>query len=156
MVVARHAQGARGAGAAGASSKPWLLAALGAAIGFGLLIPAMRRLSPVFGPIGTVGVVYAADLALALPLALAFRVDLRPPPRSAWLAIILSGFFETAGSACITLGARHAPLAIVSPLASLASAFTVLYAWAILRERPARGVLVGAALVSVGVVVLAL
>jgi uncharacterized membrane protein len=32
----------------------------------------------------------------------------------------------------------------------------VLYAWAILRERPARGVLLGAALVSIGVVVLAL
>jgi drug/metabolite transporter (DMT)-like permease len=156
VVVARHAQGTGGAGAAGASSKPWLLAALGAAIGFGVLIPAMRRLSPVFGPIGTVGIVYAADLALALPLAVAFRVDVRPPPRSAWLPIILSGFFETAGSACITLGARQAPLALVSPLASLASAFTVLYAWAILRERPARGVLVGAALVSVGVVVLAL
>ncbi len=154
VVVARHGQHPNGAG--GGSSKPWLLAAVGAAIGFGVLIPAMRRLSPVFGPVGTVGVVYAADLALAVPLALGFRVDVRPPPRGAWLPIILSGFFETAGSACITLGARHAPLAIVSPLASLAAAFTVLYAWAILRERPARGVLVGAALVSVGVVVLAL
>ena len=51
---------------------------------------------------------------------------------------------------------RRAPLAIVSPLASLAAAFTVLYAWAILGERPARGVLIGGALVSAGVVVLAL
>ena len=32
----------------------------------------------------------------------------------------------------------------------------MLYAWAILRERPSRGVLIGAALVSAGVVVLAL
>jgi uncharacterized membrane protein len=47
-------------------------------------------------------------------------------------------------------------VAIVSPFASLAAAFTVLYAWMILRERPARGVLLGAALVSIGVVVLAL
>jgi drug/metabolite transporter (DMT)-like permease len=155
VVVARHAQASDRA-ADGGSSKPWLLAALGAAIGFGILIPAMRRLSPVFGPVGTIGVVYAADLALALPLAVAFRVDVRPPPRGTWLPIVLSGFFETAGSACITLGARHASLAIVSPLASLAAAFTVLYAWAILRERPARGVLLGAALVSAGVVVLAL
>jgi drug/metabolite transporter (DMT)-like permease len=154
VVVARHAQAANEAGKA--SSKPWLLAALGAAIGFGVLVPAMRRLSPVFGPVGTIGVVYAANLALGLPLALASRINIRPPPRSAWLPIILSGLLETAGSACITLGARHAPLALVSPLASLAAAFTVLYAWAILGERPARGVLVGAALVSVGVVVLAL
>ncbi|HWA10254.1 MAG TPA: EamA family transporter, partial [Opitutaceae bacterium] len=134
----------------------WLPAAVAAAVGFGVLIPAMRRLSPVFGPVGTIAVVYAADLALGLPLALAFRVRLALPPARAWAAIALSGFFETAGSACITLGARRAPLAIVSPLASLAAAFTVLYAWAVLRERPTRGVLVGAALVSAGVVVLAL
>jgi drug/metabolite transporter (DMT)-like permease len=154
IVVARHAQ--RGGGAGDGNVRRWLPAAVGAAIGFGILIPAMRRLTPVFGPVGTIAVVYAADLALALPLALASRIGLRLPPASAWPAILLSGFFETAGSACITLGARRAPLAIVSPLASLAAAFTVLYAWAVLRERPARGVLVGAALVSVGVVVLAL
>ena len=98
-----------------------------------------------------------ADLALAVPLAA--RVP-RRLPRAAAARLVADrpgpGFFETAGSACITLGARHAPLAIVSPLASLAAAFTVLYAWAILRERPARGVLIGAALVSAGVVVLAL
>lgn len=153
VVVGRHAQRSDGPSE---SRGRWLPAAIAAAIGFGVLIPAMRRLSPVFGPVGTIAVVYAADLALGLPLALAFRVRLPLPPAAAWPAIVLSGFFETAGSACITLGARRAPLAIVSPLASLASAFTVLYAWAILGERPARGVLLGAALVSAGVVVLAL
>jgi probable blue pigment (indigoidine) exporter len=116
----------------------------------------MRRLSPLFGPVGTIGVVYLADMVIALPLLLGFRVALPPPRGRAWWPILGAGFLETAGSVCITLGVRHAPLAIVSPLASLASAFTVLYAWAILRERPPRGVLVGAALVSVGVIVLAL
>ena len=153
VVVGRHAQ--RSDGPSG-SGRRWLPAAVAAALAFGVLIPAMRRLTPVFGAVGTVGVVYAADLVLALPLALAFRVRLPFPPAAAWPAIVLSGFFETAGSACITLGARQAPLALVAPLASLASAFTVLYAWAVLRERPARGVLLGAALVSAGVVVLAL
>ena len=116
----------------------------------------MRRLSPVFGPIGTVGVVYAADLVLALPLALAFRVRVALPRGAPGCPIVLAGFFETAGLACITLGAATRRWRSSSPLASLASAFTVLYAWAILRERPARGVLLGAALVSAGVVVLAL
>jgi drug/metabolite transporter (DMT)-like permease len=156
VVVARHAQSVERAAPAGGVSKRWLPAAVGAAVGFGVLIPAMRRLSPVFGPAGTIGVVYAADLALALPLALAFRIRLVLPRRGAWLPIALAGFLETAGSVCITLGVRRAPVAIVSPFASLAAAFTVLYAWAILRERPARGVLIGAALVSAGVVVLAL
>ncbi|HTB61327.1 MAG TPA: DMT family transporter [Polyangia bacterium] len=156
VVVGRHAQSAERAGSGGIVSKRWLPAAVGAAIGFGVLIPAMRRLSPVFGPAGTIGVVYAADLALALPLALAFRIGLAFPRRGAWLPIALAGFLETAGSVCITLGVRRAPVAIVSPFASLAAAFTVLCAWAIQGERPARGVLIGAALVSAGVVVLAL
>lgn len=156
VVVARHAQSVERASSAGGVSRRWLPAAVGAAVGFGVLIPAMRRLSPVFGPAGTIGVVYAADLALALPLALAFRIGLVLPRREAWLPIVLAGLLETAGSVCITLGVRRAPVAIVSPFASLAAAFTVLYAWAILRERPARGVLIGAALVSAGVVVLAL
>ena len=153
VVVGRFAQSADGDRE---GRGRWLPAALGAAIGFGILIPAMRRLSPVFGSVGTVGVTYAAGLVLALPLAAAFRVGLAPPRGRVWLLVALAGLFEAGGSACITLGARHAPLAIVSPLASLAATLTVLYAWAILRERPSRGVLVGAALVSTGVVVLAL
>lgn len=160
VVVSRHAQ--RTEPAPGGTRPRWLLAAVGAAVGFGVLIPAMRRMSPVFGSMGTIGAVYLADLVLALPLAIGFRgfrgfrIDLRPPQGRAWLPVVLAGFFETAGSVCIVLGARHAPLTIVSPLASLAAAFTVLYAWAVLGERPARGVLVGAILVSIGVVVLAL
>jgi drug/metabolite transporter (DMT)-like permease len=154
VVVGRHAQLENG-GRVGAT-RSWLWASVGAAIGFGILIPTMRRLTPVFGPVATIGVVYAADLVLALPLALWFRVGLAPPEGISWLPVFLAGLLETAGSVSITLGMQRAPVAIVSPLASLASTLTVLYAWAILRERPAVGVLVGAALVSVGVVVLAI
>lgn len=154
LVVARQAQ-AQGEPAS-AVRRGWLPASVGAAIGFGVLMPAMRRLAPVFGSVGTAGAAYAAALLLAVPLALAFRVRLPFPPAAAWPAILLSGLFETLGSACITMGGRRAPLALVSPLASLASAFTVAFAWAVLHERPPRGVLLGAALVSAGVVVLAL
>ncbi len=154
VVVARQAQ-SRGEPSA-SLRRGWLPASFGAAVGFGVLMPAMRRLAPVFGSVGTAGAVYAAALVLALPLALAFRVRLPFPPRGAWTFILLSGLFETLGSVCITMGGRRAPLAIVSPLASLASALTVAFAWAVLHERPSRGVLLGAALVSAGVVVLAL
>jgi len=157
VVVARQSQRSQTAEASGPTVRGgWLPASFGAAIGFGVLMPAMRRLAPVFGSIGTAGAVYAAALALALPLALLFRVRLPFPPRAAWPWILLSGLFETLGSVCITAGSRRAPLAVVSPLASLASAFTVAFAWAVLRDRPPRGVLLGAALVSAGVVVLAL
>jgi drug/metabolite transporter (DMT)-like permease len=134
----------------------WLLASVGTAIGFGVLIPAMERMAPATGRLGSVCVVYAADIALGLPLALLFRLSLRPPPLDAWGIVALAGIFETAGFACISLGAMVAPLAIISPLSSLASAMTVLYAWLVLRERPAPVAAFGAALAAAGVIVLAL
>jgi drug/metabolite transporter (DMT)-like permease len=155
LVVSRYAQ-AEGARGAGESTPRWLIAAVGAAVGFGVLIPAIARLVPAFGSVGAVGAVYVADVVLGLPLALAFRVGLRPPAGAAWLPVLAAGLFETAGFACVTVGSRFAPIALVSPFASLASALTVLYAWTLLRERPARAVLVGAALVCAGAVILAL
>jgi len=155
LVVSRYAQ-AEGARGHGGSKPRWLFASAGAAIGFGVLIPAIARLVPAFGSIGAIAVVYVVDIALGVPLALAFRIGLRPPAGAAWLPVLAAGLFETAGFACVTIGSRLAPIALVSPFASLASALTVLYAWTLLRERPARPVLVGAALVCAGVVVLAL
>ena len=155
LVVSRYARAVSAPGADGPRPR-WLFASVGAAIGFGVLIPVIARLVPVFGSVGAIGVVYLADIVLALPLALVLRIGLRPPAGAAWLPILAAGFFETAGFACVTVGARFAPLALVSPFASVASALTVLYAWVILRERPARPVLIGAALVCTGVVILAL
>ncbi len=155
LVVSRFAQG-EVSRAVGGPRPRWLLASVGAAIGFGVLIPVIARLTPAFGSVGAIGAVYLADIVLGLPFALLLRIDLRPPARAAWWPVLAAGFFETAGFACITVGARFAPLALISPFASLASALTVLYAWTILRERPARAVLIGAALVCAGVVILAL
>jgi uncharacterized membrane protein len=50
----------------------------------------------------------------------------------------------------------HAPVSVVAPLAGLASAFTVLFAWLVLGERPGLGVLLGAGLACAGVITLAL
>jgi drug/metabolite transporter (DMT)-like permease len=157
VVVSRHARDSAAPEADPRAPAPrWLLASIGAAIGFGLLMPAVGRMAPVFGSIGVVAVVYAADLILGIPLALGFRIGVTPPRGRVWVPVLLAGLFETAGFVFIALGARFAPMAVVSPLASLASAITVAYAWIVLGERPPRGVLLGAALVSAGVVVLAL
>ena len=40
-----------------------------------------------------------------VPLALLFRINLRFPARGDWPAVFAAGFFETAGFACITIGA---------------------------------------------------
>jgi drug/metabolite transporter (DMT)-like permease len=155
LLVSRYAQRGNSSGG-GAGSRGWLFASIGAAIGFGVLIPAMARLVPAFGSSGAVAVSYAAEVVIGLPIALAFRIRLAPPAGAAWLPVLLAALLETAGFICLAIGSRFAPLAIVSPFASLASALTVGYAWAVLRERPARGVLIGAALVTAGVVALAL
>jgi drug/metabolite transporter (DMT)-like permease len=159
VVVSRFARSTT-AGAVDASGRTraprWLLASFGAALGFGLLIPLIGLLTPVTGRLGVIPVVYAADIALGLPLAWRFRVSLAPPRGRAWLAVALAGVFETAGFAFIVMAGRYAPLALVSPLSSLASAFTVLYAWTVIGERPAKLVLIGAALVCAGVLTLAL
>ena len=164
VLVARNAgpaedpaAGAPAAGAPAAGARPrWVLAALAAALGFGVLIPAIGRLAPATGRLGAICAVFAADILLGLPLAAFFRVGLGAPARGAWGPVIVAGLFETAGFACIALTAGRVPLAVVSPLASLASAMTVIYAWVVLRERPAGLALLGAALACAGVVVLAL
>jgi drug/metabolite transporter (DMT)-like permease len=157
LVVSGYSQQRAASASTGGGATPrWLLASAGAAVGFGLLIPTIGRLAPALGPLTAVAATFVADLALGLPLAWWFRVDLAPPPRAAWLPVALAGFFETAGFACIGVGSRYAPLVLVSPLASLAAAFTVVYAWLVLRERPARPVLLGAALACAGIVLMAL
>jgi drug/metabolite transporter (DMT)-like permease len=133
-----------------------LLFAFGAMIGFGTLVPVLDRLRPVAGQIGVVPFVFLLDLIVGLPLVLAGRVDLSPPPRAAWPGVAAAGVLETAGFVWISLGIARAPVAVVSPLASLSSALTVLYAWVVLRERPPRAVLLGAALACGGVVALSL
>src|SRR5882672_2536905 len=125
VVVSRFARSTTsgGPGAPRAAPAPrWLLASFGAALGFGLLIPAIGLLTPVTGRLGVIPVAYLADIALGLPLAWRFRVSLAPPHGRAWVAVALAGVFETAGFACIVLAGRYAPLALVSPLSSLASA----------------------------------
>ena len=134
----------------------WLLASAAAAVGFGLLIPAIGRLTPVFGQLGAVTAVFSADIVLGLPLAALLGVNLRPPSRSALVPVALAGLCETSGFICIALTVGRAPLAVVSPLASLASALTVLYAWMVLKDRPPPVALAGAAMVCAGVVALAL
>jgi O-acetylserine/cysteine efflux transporter len=125
-------------------------------LGFGVMVPTMAHLTPVFGLFGSLAGVYLIGLALAIPIARAFRVSLAPPPRAAWREVIGAGLFETLGFACLNAAGRFAPVALVAPVASLAAVFTLVYAAIFLRERPGRLALSGAFLASLGVVVLAL
>jgi drug/metabolite transporter (DMT)-like permease len=133
----------------------WVWASLGAALGFGVLIPSVVRIAPATGRLGSVAAVFGTDILLAVPLAALFRIDLRPPPRAALPSVAMAGLLEAAGFVCIALASARAPLALVSPLASLSSALTVIYAWVVLRERPHPVALAGAALACAGVMAVA-
>lgn len=146
-------------GDASASSDPlargrlWL--AFGSAIGFGIMVPAITHVTPATGEFGATALVYGLELALGIPVARAFGVTLRPPPRAVWPLILITGGVETAGFVAIAFARRYAPMAVVAPVSSLAAALTVLYAWLVLRERPRLIAAVGAALACAGVVALA-
>jgi drug/metabolite transporter (DMT)-like permease len=150
---------ARGSAAApGDPAGGWrpLAAAFLSGVGFGVMVPAMAHTTPACGAFGTAAAVYLIGLALAVPIALALGVNLRPPPRAAWPAVVGAGLFETMGFVFLNAAGRFAPVALVAPVASLAAALTVLYAAVFLHERPGRLALSGAFLASLGVVVLAL
>jgi|GEM_PF-1283600 len=160
VVIARFARHEAGGDrtAAPVAGRPRSALAMSAltALGFGVLIPAIDRLAPALGRLGAVSAVLLVDLVLWVPVAAVARLDVRPPSRRVWPLVLAAGAFETIGFVWISLGLSHAPVAVVSPFAGLSSAFTVLYAWGALGERPARAVLLGAALVCAGVVFLSL
>jgi drug/metabolite transporter (DMT)-like permease len=143
-------------GADRASGRRGMLAAAGAAVGFGIMVPAIGRLVPAFGEFGSSAVVYALGLAFGVPAAAMARLSLRLPAARHWPLLLLTGCFETAGFIAVAFARRFAPMTVITPVASLASALTVLYAWLVLRERPDPLSAIGAALASIGVVIVSL
>jgi drug/metabolite transporter (DMT)-like permease len=144
----------RSGGAGGA--RGGLLAPLGAALGFGVMVPALGRVAPVWGPLGATALVYLLVVALGLPLALAAGVPVRRPPPRLWPLLLATGCAETLGFVALSLARRFAPLAVVTPVASLGATLTMVYAWLVLRERPPRMATAGAVLACLGIVILAL
>jgi drug/metabolite transporter (DMT)-like permease len=133
-----------------------LLVALGAALGFGVMIPALTHVTPALGELRATSIVYLTEVALGLPIALLRGASIAPPPRAAWPLVMATALTETAGFVAVSFARRFAPLAVVTPVSSLASALTLVYAWLVLRERPRPLAAAGAAIASTGIVVLAM
>jgi len=133
-----------------------LLASLGAAVGFGIMIPTVGQVAPLLGEVTAVAVVYVLFLVVGLPLARLSGLSLAPPPTGTWRLVLVTAFAEAAGFVTVALAPSYAPVAVVAPCASLAAAFTVVYARYFLGEKQSPRVTFGAALTCVGVVVLAL
>ncbi len=125
-----------------------------AAVSFGIMIPALRKLNPHLGSVGSVTVSYAVGLSVGLPVAGALRMNMRPPRRDLWPWVIATGTLETLGFVLVNLAQQHAPLTVVGPAASLSPGITVAYASLLLGERPGRVGAIGGALASVGLLLL--
>lgn len=112
-----------------------VLWACAGAVGFGVMAAGTARLRLQLGEVGVVPAIWVAQWALMAPILL-FRADLRvPPPRTAWPAILGMGLFEAVGFVSFTVASGYAPVAVVSPPASLSSLLTVLFGWLVLGER---------------------
>ena len=147
VIVVSRAPGA-GGGAASLSGVP---AAVGAAVCYGfffwLLEPVTAGLGIAWpGMLGRVGPAVAPLLLLA-----ARREAPAPLPRRLWGAVALATSLDTAGFLCYNLGIATAYVSVVTALASIFSAVTVLLAWVLLRERLASSQWAGVAAVIAGV-----
>jgi drug/metabolite transporter (DMT)-like permease len=130
-----------------------VLFALGAALGFGLLLVAFDR--------GGKGDPYWTVLAARCSSAVAMGVYIgvrRPSlrlPAKALPAIAAVGLLLAAANTTFTLASTHGNLSVVGILGSLYPAVTVGFAAVLLRERLARWQWAAAAMILVGVVCLA-
>lgn len=142
--------------AVGPTPSRWALrAAFASALGFGVMVPAMGRIAPATGAFGATVVVFVLGILLSLVVGRVAAVDLRAPPRAAWGLVLATGAAETIGFVALVFARRFAPMALVAPVASLASTLTVLYAWIVLGERPRRLAIAGALISGAGLAILA-
>jgi drug/metabolite transporter (DMT)-like permease len=71
--------------------------------------------------------------------------------RSLWLMVASAAVLDTLGFVSFNLGISHAHISIVTVLASLMTAVTVILAWVVLRERLSRWQWAGVGVIVIGV-----
>jgi drug/metabolite transporter (DMT)-like permease len=125
-----------------------------AALGFGVMIPALRALTPALGSIGSVAASYAVALSLGLSIACAVRHPVTAPSGRLWVWVAGTGALETLGFVLVNTAEQYAPLSIVGPAASLSPPLTVAYAWLFLSERPGRLAIWGGLVACFGLLLL--
>ena len=94
----------------------------------------------------------AAVLVLAVVLVGRRSLAFAPPER--WMAIG-AGVLDVTATLLLLIAVRHGLVALVAPVAALGPAFTVMWAWLVLREPVGRVQLVGIAAGIMGLVLIA-
>src|ERR1700720_3458750 len=131
--------------------------ALLAALGFGVLFWFLGfYVVPAVGTTISVWVIRLTSFSVLAIAAIPTRQSLRLPSGSVWWLLAAVGFLDTAAFVANNAGLHTGQVSVVSVLASLYGAVTVLLAWIFLREKLERSQWLGIILIFVGIVLVSL
>jgi drug/metabolite transporter (DMT)-like permease len=131
--------------------------ALLAALGFGVLFWFLGfYVVPAVGPTISVWVIRLTSFSVLAVAAVPTRQSLKLPIGSVWWLLAAVGFLDTAAFVANNAGLHTGQVSVVSVLASLYGAVTVLLARIFLREKLERSQWFGIALIFTGIVLVSI
>jgi drug/metabolite transporter (DMT)-like permease len=131
--------------------------ALLAALGFGVLFWFLGfYVVPAVGPAISVWVIRLTCFSVLAVAAVPARQSLTLPRGSVWWLLAAVGFLDTAAFVANNAGLNTGQVSVVSVLASLYGAVTVLLVWIFLREKLERSQWLGVALIFIGMVLVSI
>jgi drug/metabolite transporter (DMT)-like permease len=127
--------------------------AIAAAIAFGFMFWFLGfHVVPLTGSAFSVWVIRLSTIGTLGIFAVPGRQSLRPPRGSVWWLVVAIGVTDTVAYLANNAGLATGHVSVVSVLASLYGAVTVLLAWIVVRERLERSQWLGIALIFAGIV----
>jgi drug/metabolite transporter (DMT)-like permease len=131
--------------------------AIFAAVGFGVLFWFLGfYVVPAVGSGVSVWVMRMTAIVSLLVVALPARQTLRMPRGNVWWLLAAVGLMDTAAFVANNAGLHVGPVSVVSVLASLYGAVTVILSWIFLRERLERTQWLGILLIFAGVILVSI
>src|SRR5271156_1897559 len=131
--------------------------AICAALGFGALFWSLAfHVVPAVGSAVSVWVMRLTALGSLAPAAAPTSQTLKFPRGKVWWLLLAVGILDTAAFVVNNAGLSTGQVSVVSVLASLYGAFTVLLAWMFLRERLERSQWLGIVLIFIGIVLVSI
>jgi uncharacterized membrane protein len=108
-----------------------------------------------YWPVLTARVAAVVGVAVVAWAVAALGLPARLPAGHARRLAVAAGSLDVVATVLLLTAVREGLMVVVAPIAALAPAFTVVWAWAVLRERVTRHQVVGLALALVGLVLIA-
>lgn len=128
-----------------------------AAVGFGFLFWFLGfHVVPAVGSGVSVWVMRLTAIFSLLFVAVPARQTVRMPHGGVWWLLAVVGLMDTAAFVLNNAGLHVGPVSVVSVLASLYGAITVLLSWIFLREKLGRSQWLGVVLIFIGIVFVSL